>query len=124
MTYNDFKRRLSQDSEYMKAKEELKPSLILADNILRLRLERGWSQTELARRAGTKQANISKIESSLGNPTLKFIKKLADTFDVELYTLLREETETNEGVYQVHWETPIDQQPRYQTRYISDAQQE
>ena len=83
MKLENYVEQLKGDAEYQAAARELKPMLDLADEILRLRLERGWSQSELARRAGTKQANISRIEAGLGNPTFKFIQKLARVFDTE-----------------------------------------
>jgi transcriptional regulator with XRE-family HTH domain len=84
-----YRRRLESDIEYQAAVRELKPILDLADDILRLRLERRWSQSELARRAGTKQANISRLEAGLGNPTVRFIQRVAQALDVELAILLR-----------------------------------
>ena len=84
MKLEEYRKQLEGDAEYQAASRELEPILDLADEILRLRLERGWSQSELARRAGTKQANISRIEAGLGNPTLKFIQKVARALDTEL----------------------------------------
>ncbi len=84
MKLEEYRKGLQQDPEYLAVEKELKPLLDLADDVLKLRLERGWSQAELARRAGTQQSNISRIESGLGNPTVKFIQKLANTFDTEI----------------------------------------
>ena len=67
-----------------KATEELKYQFAFGNAVLEARLKKGWSQTELARQAGTKQANISRIEAGLGNPTLDLIKKICDTLDLEL----------------------------------------
>jgi transcriptional regulator with XRE-family HTH domain len=75
---------LQQDPEYLEAEARLKPYLDLADEVIELRLERGWTQTELARRAGTQQANISRIENGLANPTVKLLHKLAEAFGTEL----------------------------------------
>ena len=84
MRLEDWERELESDEGYRKAAAELKPFLDLADDILAARLERGWSQADLADRAGTKQANVSRLESGLANPTLKFLQKLADALDTEL----------------------------------------
>lgn len=74
----------AQDAEYRQAERELRPYLDLANKVLALRLERGWSQAELAERVGTKQANISRIESGQANPTLKLLHRLAHAFEAEL----------------------------------------
>jgi transcriptional regulator with XRE-family HTH domain len=84
MNFKEYRKKLQQDPEYIAAEKELKPLLDLADRVLDLRLEKGWSQAELAQRVGTKQANISRIESGLANPTVKFLQKLAQAFGVEL----------------------------------------
>jgi len=89
MKLRELQSKLRQDPEYAAAARELKPLLDLADEILELRLERGWSQAELARRVGTRQANISRIENGLGNPTLKFLQKLAKAFGTEFSVHLK-----------------------------------
>ncbi len=89
MKFQEYLKDIEQDAEYAKAERELKVLLDLADEVLDLRLERGWSQSELARRAGTRQANISRVESGLANPTVKFLQKLAQAFDTELVVRLR-----------------------------------
>lgn len=40
---------------------------------IKIRKELGLTQTELAKRMGTKQENISRFESGTYNPTLKFL---------------------------------------------------
>jgi transcriptional regulator with XRE-family HTH domain len=83
MKLEEYRHELEKDPEYLAAEEKLKPLLDLADQILRLRLQKGWSQAELARRVGTWQANISRLESGTGNPTAAFIHKVARALDAE-----------------------------------------
>jgi transcriptional regulator with XRE-family HTH domain len=84
MNYKDYFKKFENDKEYTKAKEELRPLLDIADEILRLRLEKGWSQAELAEHAETKQANISRLESGMSNPSVKFLQKLAKALDTNI----------------------------------------
>jgi transcriptional regulator with XRE-family HTH domain len=84
MKLKDYRDELRQDAEYLAAEAELRPLLDLADDVLALRLAQNWSQADLAERVGTRQANISRLESGLANPTLKFLQKLAVAFDAEL----------------------------------------
>jgi HTH-type transcriptional regulator/antitoxin HigA len=84
MKHRDYVERLRQDPEYVAAEEELRPYLDLADDVLDLRLENGWTQAEVARRAGTRQPNISRIEDGRANPTLKFLHKLAKALGARL----------------------------------------
>lgn len=89
MRLEDWQRELEADEGYRKAAAELKPLLDLADDVLAARLARGWSQADLAERVGSKQANISRVESGLANPTLKFLQKLAEAIDSELIVRLQ-----------------------------------
>jgi transcriptional regulator with XRE-family HTH domain len=84
MDYREYFKKFEQDKEYLEAEQELKPIFDIADEVLRLRLEKGWSQVELAERAGTKQANISRLESGLSNPSVNFLQKVAKALDTEV----------------------------------------
>ena len=89
MKLAQYREQLQHDLDYLAAEEELRPLLDLADAVIALRLARGWSQAELAERAGTKQANISRLESGLANPSVKFLHKLAsalgETLTIQLH---------------------------------------
>jgi transcriptional regulator with XRE-family HTH domain len=84
MNYKEYFKKFENDPEYLKTKEELGLIFDIADEVLRLRIEKGWSQTELAERAGTKQANISRLESGLGNPSINFLQKIAKALDTNI----------------------------------------
>ena len=84
MNYKDYFNKLEKDSNYKETEQKLNVILDLADDILRLRLEKGWSQSELAARAGTKQANISRLESGLGNPSISFLQKVAKALNTSI----------------------------------------
>jgi len=84
MKFEDFLNELRQDPDYVAAEEERRPFWEIANAVLRLRLAKGWSQSELARRAGTKQANISKLENGLANPTVDFLRRVAQALETEL----------------------------------------
>lgn len=78
MKLAEYREQLQHDPDYLAAEEELRPLLALADMVLAQRLARGWSQADLAERVGTKQANISRLESGMANPSVKFLQKLAN----------------------------------------------
>jgi len=84
MKWEDYRQDLEGEAEFRQAQQELKLHFALGDAILHARLAKGWSQSELARRAGTKQANISRIEAGLGNPTLSLIQRLCEILELEM----------------------------------------
>lgn len=58
---------------------------MLADNLRRLRKEKGWSQERLAQQAGVTLSSLSKIESGANdNPTIKTLQSLASALGVTL----------------------------------------
>lgn len=84
MNYKEYFKQFENDPEYLKAREELGIIFDIADDVLRLRIEKGWSQAELAERAGTKQANISRLEGGLSNPSINFLQKVAKALDTSI----------------------------------------
>ena len=98
MKYTDFIREIEKDPEYKEAREALKPHFALGDAVLRARLKRGWSQSELAVYAGTKQANISRIEAGLGNPTMNLVQKLIQVLELDINFTPAPSTTTSKSV--------------------------
>ena len=60
----------------------------LAERVRELRRERGWSQEELADRAGLHRTFISQIERAVKRTTIRSVSKLAKAFDVKMGELL------------------------------------
>jgi len=57
-------------------------------NVRRLRLEKGWSQEQLADEVDLHRTYISGIERGVRNPTVKIVAQLAARLDVEPSELL------------------------------------
>ena len=53
-----------------------------------LRLERGWSQQEVADRAGLNKMTISQYENGKRKPSFEVIEALAEIFHVDMNYLL------------------------------------
>lgn len=68
--------------------------MILADKIITLRKQNGWSQEELAERVGISRQSVSKWESGMSIPDLDKIIKLSSIFGVSTDYLLKDEVET------------------------------
>ena len=84
MKLNEYRNQIEESKEYTNAKSGLKLHFALADAVLKARTKKGWTQKELAKAIGTKQANISRIESGLANPTLEFLARLTTVVDFDI----------------------------------------
>lgn len=67
-------------SEY----ERLQPEFAVIKAIIEARKTRGFTQKILARKIGTKQSVISRLESGRANPSVAFLKKLAQALNSHL----------------------------------------
>ena len=72
--------------EYVKTQEK-KPVPVYF--IRESREAAGISQRELSRRSGVIQADISKLERGIGNPSLKTIRRIADAMDADVLIYFR-----------------------------------
>ncbi len=52
--------------------------------IIRERIKRGWSQTELAEAIGSRQPVISRLEQGDSNPSLQTLSRIAKALDLSL----------------------------------------
>ena len=57
-------------------------------NVQRLRRANGWSQEELADRAGLHRTYVSGVERGIRNPTITVVEKLARTLETTVGGLL------------------------------------
>lgn len=57
-------------------------------SVAQLRLSRGWSQAELARRAETSQSYIARLELGKVDPQVSTVKKLATALGVPVATIV------------------------------------
>ena len=64
--------------------DELEVEQQLTTAALGIRTSQNLTQVELARLMGTSQANISKLENGKLNPSVAFLKRLAEACNVKL----------------------------------------
>ncbi len=72
--------------------------MILADKIIRLRRQKGWSQEELAERMGVSRQAVSKWEGGQAMPDLEKILILSELFGVSTDHLLKNDIEDAEAI--------------------------
>lgn len=85
MKHDEVKQLLFQDEEIKNEYDALSPIYDIKKELIRLRLEQGLSQRDLAELIGTKQSAISRLENGSYNPSVEFLSKIAHALGKELH---------------------------------------
>lgn len=75
--FQDYLDRQLKDPVFKKYYDEYGKQIEIAYQILQLRKKKGLSQSMLAKKIGTKQANVARLESGQQNFTLETLQKIA-----------------------------------------------
>lgn len=75
-----------KDPEFRKVAKELEPEYQLACSLIGARLKRNLTQAQLAKKAKTNQASISRLEWANSKPSLSLLRKIASALEVNLIT--------------------------------------
>lgn len=85
MTLKEFQKEVfAKRPDVKEAYDELEAEYTLISKLIEYRLKKGVTQTELAKKMGTKQSVISRFESGTENPTLEFLRKLAKAIGAKI----------------------------------------
>lgn len=84
ITLNQLMEEAFKNPKVKKAYDYLGPEFDLIEQILQKRIEKRITQKQLAKRLGTNQSAVSRLESGTYNPSLKFMKKLAKALNSKL----------------------------------------
>jgi ribosome-binding protein aMBF1 (putative translation factor) len=82
--YSIFKKESLKDPAVKAAYNALETEYQIAAMIIEKRIQEGLTQSELAKKAGTKQSAISRLESGDSNPSISFLSKIAKALDLRL----------------------------------------
>ena len=83
-TWAQVKNRLYQNPEFRLEQARFAPQRQVAIFLVKLRVENGWSQRELAQRLKLKQSEISRIEAGDRNLSLKTVQRIAEATHTKL----------------------------------------
>ena len=89
ITLDELKKDLFKNPEVKKHYDDLEVEFQILEDIIEKRWEKKMSQSQLAKKMGTKQSAISRFESGNYNPTVKFLQKMADALDAKLEIRIR-----------------------------------
>lgn len=82
--YKELQKELLKDPDFKKAYDALEPEFALAEQIIQKRLDLGLSQSDLAKKMGTKQSAIARLESGSYNPSMAFLQKTVKALNANL----------------------------------------
>lgn len=74
---NDIREKLLRDPEVKKAYEDMKPEFDVATALIEARTRAHLTQAEVAKRMGTSQSAVARLESGHYLPSLKSLQKYA-----------------------------------------------
>lgn len=80
LDFESWEKEALKDPKFKAEYERQQPEFAL----IRARIEKGMTQEELARKIGTKQSVISRFESGRANPSVAFLKRLAQALNSHL----------------------------------------
>lgn len=83
-TWKTLKKELLKNKEVAKEYESLKPRYQLISQLIESRRRKGLTQEQLAKKIGTKQSAIARLESGSSNPSMAFLEKIAKAFGSRL----------------------------------------
>lgn len=73
-----------KDPEYRREYEKLEPEFQIASQMIGARIKRKMSQEELARKAKTGQAVISRLEGMNAKPSISLLRRIARALNTKI----------------------------------------
>lgn len=90
MKFSEYKKEAFTKNPNLKAEyDALGPQYEVVREVIKARIEKNMTQKELAEKIDTAQSNISRLESGNYNPSLSFLKKVAEALDKDLVVSLK-----------------------------------
>lgn len=84
LDFHDHLKKSLQNPKFKAEYDKLEPEFAVIRAIIDARIKNDLTQKEVAQKIGTKQSVISRLESGRGNPTIAFLKKMAEAFSSRL----------------------------------------
>ena len=83
-TWREIRAGFLADSEVQQAYSDLEPRFAVVRQLIELREKHGWSQRDLAERAGMKQPQLARLETGQVEPKLDTLQRLAKAMNSRL----------------------------------------
>lgn len=84
-TFQEFKKRLLSEPKVKKAYDELEAEYQVASQMIEARIKRKLTQRQLAKKANTGQAVISRLEGMNGKPSISLLERVAKALQIKFH---------------------------------------
>lgn len=84
LDFDIWKKQALKNPRFKREYDKLQPEFAVISAIIQARVKKGITQEYLARKIGTKQSAIARLESGRANPSIGFLKKLAEALNTNL----------------------------------------
>lgn len=84
-TWKNYEKKLFKRKGFKKISQDNEPKFQLVRSLINARLKRNLSQKELAKRIGSKQPVISRLENMESRPTLSLLERISSALDTKLH---------------------------------------
>ena len=84
LDFEVWKKELLKNPKIKAEYDRLQPEFAVIQAMIDARRKKGMTQAKLAKKIGTKQSVISRLERGNANPTILFLKKLAQALNSHL----------------------------------------
>ena len=82
--WEDVKKELLKDREVAKEYKRLAPRYQLISDLIKIRIRKGLTQKELAKKIGSKQSAIARLESGRENISMDSLEKIAQAMGAKI----------------------------------------
>jgi len=82
--WRQVKKEILKNPEFRQSYEASEPEYQLARSLIAARLKKDLTQAQLARKIGTKQSAISRIENMTSLPSVSTLKKISQSLNIPL----------------------------------------
>lgn len=83
-SWEEVRKDLLSDPETKREYDKLAPRYEVISQLIAARLKKGMTQADIAKKVGTKQSAIARLEGGNVNPTLDFLEKIAEVLGCKL----------------------------------------
>ena len=83
ITHKELKTKLMKDPEFVEEYNKLETEFQIAGQMIEARIKQNITQEELAKKANTGQAVISRLEGANGKPSISLLERIARALNIK-----------------------------------------